>query len=91
MHGGAECSACPWTQDAPQLAPQCNDAWTLWLDVQTQWRVGGFGVRTGLDMTAVRAVAEILEIELTPVTYRLLRGLELHMLSKSAAESKDEL
>jgi len=66
-------------QDAPKLLPQCHDAWTLWLEIQTQWRIS-FGVRTGLDMTAVKAVAELLEIELTPPTYRILRGLELHTL-----------
>lgn len=34
----------------------CNvQAWRCWCGVQTQWRVGGMGARTGLDYSGVRA------------------------------------
>ena len=57
----------------------------LWLEVQTQWRIS-FGVRTGLDMAAVKAIAELLQIELTPPTYKILRGLEMHLLQQMPAK-----
>jgi hypothetical protein len=37
------------------LWPENVPAWQLWMQVQTQWRVGGMGGATGLDHTAVWA------------------------------------
>lgn len=45
----------PVPHDKCYLWP-CNvDAFVIWQQLQTQWRVGGMGVMTGLDYTAVIA------------------------------------
>ena len=49
------------------LWPENERAWRLWLQVQTQWRVG-FDGKTGLDYAGVRACMELRRIP------RRLRG-----------------
>ena len=58
------------------------------MEVQTQWRIS-FGGLVGLDMTAVSTIADILGIELTPPTYKILKGLELHILQQQRTKQQD--
>lgn len=44
----------PDPEDQPcHLWPENWTVWRLWCDLETQWRIGGMGGRTGLDYAAV--------------------------------------
>lgn len=57
------------------------DAWQLWLAVRHQWRTG-FDAIAGLDFTAVRHMAEMLEIDVTPCMAKKLALLEEYTLGR---------
>lgn len=52
---GADIDATAAPTVTEYLWPCCVDAWVAWRSVQTQWRVGGMGDRTGLDYAGVAA------------------------------------
>jgi len=54
--------------------PENEDAWELWTNVLTQWRVGPNGV-IGLDYNAAAMIAGVIEIEFDKVILRKLRAL----------------
>ena len=56
-----------------------EDAWDLWTNVLTQWRVGPNGV-IGLDYNAAAMIAGVIEIEFDKVVLRKLRVLEQSVL-----------
>jgi hypothetical protein len=51
----AEPEAAPGAVDKLYLWPCNQQAWGLWLRLQSQWRVGGSGQRTGLDYAGALA------------------------------------
>jgi len=59
--------------------PENEDAWDLWTNVLTQWRVGPNGV-IGLDYNAAAMIASVIEIEFDKVVFRKLRVLEQSVL-----------
>ncbi|GAB6270515.1 MAG: hypothetical protein STSR0003_03550 [Smithella sp.] len=59
--------------------PENEDAWDLWTNVLTQWRVGPNGV-IGLDYNAAAMIAGVIEIEFDKVVLRKLRVLEQSVL-----------
>jgi len=67
--------------------PENEDAWELWTNVLTQWRVGPNGV-IGLDYNAAAMIAGVIEIEFDKVILRKLRALERSVL-KGIHEKQD--
>jgi len=67
--------------------PENEDAWDLWTNVLTQWRVGPNGV-IGLDYNAAAMIAGVIEIEFDKVILRKLRALERSVL-KGIHEKQD--
>ena len=59
----------------------------LWQTVQSQWRVG-FAGPTGLDYTAVKVIADTLEIEWNEQLLKHLQILEGAMLKHLSEEAK---
>ena len=70
-----------YLDDVAWLWPENERAWRLWLQVQTQWRVGLDG-KSGLDYAGVQACMELRRI---PTRYRrrlfeLVHAMELAAL-----------
>lgn len=65
-----------------------EDAWDLWTNVLTQWRVGPNGV-IGLDYNAAAMIAGVIEIEFDKVVLRKLRVLEQSVL-KGIHDKQDD-
>jgi hypothetical protein len=68
--------------------PENQDAWELWIAIQTQWRVGGMGV-VGLDYAEIRRWAEDLEIDLSPCMWSKIKSLEIYTL-KGAGDAEND-
>lgn len=66
--------------------PENFEAWTLWLAVQTQWRVS-FGGLLGLDYPAMFQMAEFMGIEMSPGALAKIKALELSTLKRSHKEN----
>jgi hypothetical protein len=79
MLGQTDCENCEWK--CPELMVENADAWSLWLGVKTQWRVGMCGA-VGLDYTAISFVAKALDIKVIPALLHKIRGLETYMLQQ---------
>ena len=74
------CVDCEWRR--PELDPANHDALELWLELQTQWRVG-FSGPTGLDYPAVYAEAQRLDIDLSNCVIRKIKALERLTLNQN--------
>lgn len=48
--------------------------------MQTQWRRGSIGERTGLDYIAVETVARLQGFDLTPELFELVQAMEMETL-----------
>ena len=59
-----------------------KDAWELWIEIQTQWRVSGMGI-VGLDYNLIYAEAERLGIDLSVCTMCKIKALEYVTLKGS--------
>jgi hypothetical protein len=70
------------------LLRENEDAWDLWTNVLTQWRVGPNGV-IGLDYNAAAMIAGVIEIEFDKVVLRKLRVLEQSVL-KGIHDKQDD-
>lgn len=80
-----QCAPCT----EPQLWPQNLPIVQLWLDLQTQWRVG-FAGPTGLDYTAARALMPLHEIADERAAMHGLRLMEGETLKILADQRKKE-
>lgn len=74
-----DCDSCE--ARSPEIAPENGDFFNLWNAVSTQWRVGMDGP-IGLDYPAVFAVADLLNIDVTPAMLRKLRVIETSVIEK---------
>lgn len=83
MPGQTECETCEWK--CPELWETNEDAWYVWVNTQSQWRVGMGGV-VGLDYTALEFVARTLNTEITPALLKKIRVLEAYMLGRVGKE-----
>jgi hypothetical protein len=68
--------------------PDNRDAWDLWQAAKTQWRVGMGGL-VGIDYTAVRQIAVVLDIDMTPALLYKLRELESYTLQYCMKKEAD--
>lgn len=68
-----DCNDCNFKQ--PDLFPENRMAWELWLKVQNQYRTSG-PVILGLDFVAVKIIADIHGIRLTPGIFEKLKAME---------------
>lgn len=73
----------------PALSPLNVVAYTLWAHVYTQWRygsVGGMGgsvpMPMGLDYSAVKVAAEMLDIDPSPGDFAKIQKLERFELNR---------
>ena len=82
-----ECSAC--TRREPELSEEEDEAWDLWLNMVTQWRVGPTGV-IGLDYGILPMVARFLGVHLSEAVFRKIRGLEMEVLKSLRAKESDQ-
>ncbi|MEN6568061.1 MAG: DUF1799 domain-containing protein [Veillonellales bacterium] len=82
----SSCNGCEF--ERPELDPINYDIWYLWGAISTQWRtaVGERLVFVGLDYVALYAVAETLDIEITPAILAKIRLLELSYISRKNAK-----
>jgi len=71
------------------LSPEAKGALELWHAVQSQWRMG-FSGPTGLDYAAVKATAEVLEINFDANMFSLIQAMEGAMLRDWAAQSEEK-
>lgn len=85
---GAEpaCRGCDWN---PELMPENNDAWELWLNIHTQWRAGPAGA-IGLDYPAVYQEASLMGIDLSPGLRAKIRALERYELNRQTSEVRHD-
>lgn len=92
------CQTCEDRQ--PELWLENEEAFALWVNVQTQWRYSSFGpgmggsvpIICGLDYTAVRVVADTMDIEFSPgLLHKIqaLEQLELERMRESLADGKE--
>ncbi len=65
-----------------------QEAWELWLAVDTQWRVAAFAV-VGLDFSAVFEVAEVFEIVVDKGLFQKLKLLERYELERAKTKEGD--
>ncbi|MGN1038535.1 MAG: DUF1799 domain-containing protein [Mailhella sp.] len=79
-HKKPSCHGCESRQ--PAFLPEAVPIWNLWCRVQTQWRAG-FDI-TGLDYTAVLAVAKIYGVEVTPEVFSAIQAMEMDVLKERA-------
>jgi hypothetical protein len=61
--------------------PENTDAWDLLLTGQTQMRTSGLGV-IGFDYLAIRYVASVIGVSITPGILRKIQAVERHILKK---------
>lgn len=69
------CETCDFSKPPVELAPENTEAIEVWADVQTQWRVGPFGL-VGIDYQAARIAAEELEVEWCLCLKRKIQAIE---------------
>lgn len=74
-----DCGTCEGR--CPDLAPENADAWGLLIAAQTQMRTGGLGV-LGFDYLAIRYVASVTGVDVTPGILRKIQAVERHILNK---------
>jgi Phage related hypothetical protein (DUF1799) len=72
-----------------EIPPDEADVVTLFLSLDTQWRwigqpVTGALIRLGLDYSAVKSVAQAIQVKLTPALFADLRVMENAALQASA-------
>ncbi|MEN9923914.1 MAG: hypothetical protein RL268_40 [Pseudomonadota bacterium] len=79
LHLADECAS--RMDEVTWIWPENERAWRLWLEVQTQWRVG-FDGKTGLDYAGVQACMELRRIprRVRSGLFRLLHAMELAAL-----------
>lgn len=77
---GEKCLSCEYGKH-PELMPGNLEAWSLWLAVQTQWRVS-FGGLVGLDYPAMFQMAEFMGIEMSAGTLAKIKALEMATLNR---------
>lgn len=65
----------------PDLLPYNEEAWDLLIAGQTQMRTGGLGV-IGFDYLAIRYVASVIGVDITPSILRKVQAVERHILKK---------
>jgi hypothetical protein len=70
------------------LCDENQDAWDLWLEVETQWRMS-FSGRVGLDYTVLYQEADRMGIDMEGSTRRKVQYLERLELSRQH-EKKDD-
>lgn len=80
-----DCADCQYKR--PRLEAENYTVWRLWDAIRTQWRTS-FGGAVGLDFIAVKAIADVLDIELTPNLLKKLAKLEAMNLDKWAKKSE---
>lgn len=68
-----DCQTCEYKQ--PQIMEENRQAWRLWNAVKTQWRTGVGGI-VGLDYTALKMVAKMLDIKMNPCMLIKISELE---------------
>jgi hypothetical protein len=73
------CPNCEYNR--PDLIPENQEAWELWIGVGTQWRAGAFSL-VGLDYNALYLVADTLLIDMTPAMLYKIQFLEHQSLKK---------
>ncbi|WP_459900084.1 DUF1799 domain-containing protein [Desulfobaculum senezii] len=71
----------------PQLHADNAEAYRLWRAACTQWRATGFGV-VGLDYPALFAVADIVDVDVTPRVLELVQGLERFELQRASERNE---
>lgn len=73
----------------PNLVDNNYETWVLFTNIRTQWRTAGMsGVMVGFDYNAVYAVADTLQIEVTPAVLYKLQMLEHKAVSKAMGSLK---
>lgn len=70
-----------------EVWPENWDSWQFWLQVHTQWRVGGLGGLVGLDYTPVLMLMERLKLtdERWSVLWEDVRAMEAAVLNDRAS------
>ena len=84
---GLNCAGCEHA--APRLWPELAPLADLWVQVQSQWKTNGFGP-TGMDWHAVREIADLLGLDLTPADFRRLKSLEDDTLKEWLEHASDK-
>ena len=66
-------------------------AFELFRSCATQWKISPMGGKTGLDYTAVKAVADWLKIKTTPALFGRIRLLEVGAIAAANDRKLSEL
>lgn len=81
------CEGCEY--EMPKLDEESQEIFHIFMQVQTQWRSGGFGV-IGLDYGVLFKIANIYGYEITPAFMRYIAACEqtaLRMINEERTDS----
>lgn len=73
----------------PDLLPENEEAFDLWMEVRTQFRGAGFSI-IGLDYQAVRDEAEDMGLSFSGSLKRKIKALERHTVESQGKNRKDD-